>query len=53
MISVPLLPEILCVLQTKENLINDSVLFDKASGIHGAFYAIGCILAPLIGGLVF
>jgi MFS family permease len=51
-IFVPLLPEILYVVSTEEDLDNSNELNDKASGIYNVAYASGTILAPNIGGLL-
>jgi MFS family permease len=51
-IFVPLLPEILYVVGTEENLEGDNELNDKASGIYNVAYASGTILAPNIGGVL-
>jgi MFS family permease len=50
-IFVPLLAEIIISVQEKEQISSEnSVLNDKASGLFNIFYAIGCIIAPVIGG---
>jgi len=47
---VPLLPEMLYVVQKAENIMGDNELNDKASGIYNTCYGIGTIIAPYIGG---
>jgi MFS family permease len=49
-IFVPLLSEIIAAVQEKENLGENPNLNDKASGIFNTAYAIGCIIAPILGG---
>jgi hypothetical protein len=48
-IVYPLLPEVQCISHVKEGLLNDVALVDKASGIYSLFFALGCIIAVLIG----
>jgi hypothetical protein len=48
-IIYPLLPEVQCLSHVKEGLLNDVALVDKASGIYSMFFAIGCLLAVVIG----
>jgi MFS family permease len=49
-IFVPLLSEIIAAVQEKENMGENHVLNDKASGIFNTSYATGCIVAPILGG---
>jgi MFS family permease len=49
-IFVPLLPEIIEAIQDKEGIGENEELNDKASGFFNASYAIGCLIAPILGG---
>ena len=51
---IPSLPEVIDAVQTRENIDPDNeILNDKAAGIYNAFYAIGCIIAPILGGILY
>lgn len=52
LIFVPLLPEIIDAVQDKENIGENDELNDKASSLFNIAYAIGCLIAPIIGGLL-
>ncbi len=49
-IFVPLLSEIIEGVQEKENIGESAELNDKAAGLFNTAYAIGCIIAPILGG---
>ena len=50
---IPSLPEVIDSVHLKEGIaISDPTLNDKASGIYNAFYFLGAILAPILGGLM-
>lgn len=49
-IFVPLLSEIIEGVQEKEGLGESAELNDKAAGLFNTAYAIGCIIAPILGG---
>jgi MFS family permease len=51
-IFVPLLSEIISAVQEKENMGENHRLNDKASGIFNTSYATGCIVAPILGGVL-
>jgi MFS family permease len=59
LVFVPLLPEVLeAVYQEKgfvegDDPIMDGIINDKAAALHGIFYAIGAIAAPLLGSFVY
>ena len=44
-----LLSEILCLAHSKEDILNDVVLIDRASGMFTLFCAFGFILAIVLG----
>ncbi len=50
LIFVPLLPEIIEAAEEKEEVVDNMELNDKASGIFNAAYALGCLIAPILGG---
>ena len=51
-IFVPLLSEIVDAVKEKEGLTEESEkLNDLASGVFNASYSIGCLIAPILGGL--
>lgn len=50
LIFVPLLSEIIDAVQEKENMGENEDLNDMASGLFNASYAIGCLIAPILGG---
>jgi hypothetical protein len=51
-IFVPLLSEVVDAVKEKEGLTEESEqLNDLASGFFNTSYAIGCLLAPILGGL--
>eukprot|EP00347_Sterkiella_histriomuscorum_P005636 403355840 len=50
LIFVPLLPEIIDAVQDKENIGENNELNDKASSLFNMSYAIGCLIAPILGG---
>jgi MFS family permease len=49
-IFVPLLSEIIEGVQEKEGITEMGELNDKAAGVFNTSYAIGCIIAPILGG---
>ena len=50
---IPSLPETIDSVHLKLGVpLNDPVLNDKASGIYNAFYFLGAIIAPPLGGLL-
>jgi len=49
-IFVPLLSEIIEGVQEKEGIGESAELNDKAAGLFNTAYAIGCIIAPILGG---
>ena len=49
-IFVPLMPEIIEAVQDKEQIQENEDLNDKASGLFNFSYAIGCLVAPILGG---
>lgn len=50
-VFVPLLSEIIDAVKEKEGMIEDSEdLNDLSSGLFNSSYAIGCLLAPILGG---
>ena len=52
-IFTPLLPEILYVVAKEEGFTKDDhYLNDTASGIYNVSYALGTIIAPILGGLL-
>lgn len=51
-IFVPLLPEIIYVVGTAENIKKDTTFNDKASGVYNFSYALGTIIAPNLGGVL-
>lgn len=51
-IFVPLLSEIIEGVQEKENIGESAELNDKAAGLFNTSYAIGCIIAPILGGFL-
>ena len=51
-IFAPLLPEIIDAVQDKEEIGENQELNDKASGLFNSSFAIGCLLGPIIGGLL-
>jgi MFS family permease len=54
LIFVPLLGEIIDAVKEKERLTEDNNdLSDLASGLFNFSYAIGCMIAPIIGGLFY
>eukprot|EP00347_Sterkiella_histriomuscorum_P004444 403360434 len=52
LIFVPLLPEIIDAVQDKEKLGENDELNDKASSLFNISYAIGCLIAPILGGVL-
>ena len=56
---MPLLPEIIDAVSLKEGIVEgenemvDNILNDKTSGMYCTFYAIGQILAPNLGSLLY
>jgi MFS family permease len=51
-IFVPLLSEIVDAVKEKENITEESEqLNDLASGLFNTSYAIGCLIAPILGGV--
>ena len=51
-IFVPLLTEIISSVQEKEGLGENPILNDKCTGVFNLFYGVGCIIAPIFGGLL-
>ena len=51
LIFVPLLPEIIDAVQEKEDIGENDDLNDMASSMFNASYAIGCLIAPILGGV--
>ena len=49
-IFVPLLSEIIVAVIEENNMQDNPVLNDKAAALFGTCYAIGCIIAPVLGG---
>jgi MFS family permease len=47
---VPLLPEIIDGVREKEGIRDLGTINDKAAGFFNTAYAVGCIIAPIIGG---
>lgn len=45
----PILPEVLFIAHKKEGILDDYNLIDKASGIYGMFFSLGCILGVMVG----
>ncbi len=52
LIFVPLLSEIIDAVQEKENMGENEDLNDMASGMFNSSYAIGCLIAPILGGFL-
>ena len=51
-IFVPLLAEIIDAVKDKEGITEDNEqVSDLASGVFNTSYAIGCLIAPILGGL--
>lgn len=51
MTFVPLLPELMRIVSKKENIQEGSNDFnDKASGVYNFSYALGTLVAPIVGG---
>lgn len=50
-IFVPLLPEIISAVQDKENIGENDELNDKGASVFNFAYALGCLIAPILGGL--
>jgi MFS family permease len=49
-IFVPLLSEIIDGVRTSEGVIHSGTINDKAAGVFNTAYAVGCIIAPILGG---
>lgn len=49
-IFVPLLPEIIESVRDQEGIKDSGTLNDKAAGVFNTAYAVGCIIAPILGG---
>jgi MFS family permease len=50
---IPSLPEVIDSYKIKYNIVEeDELLNDKASGIYSAFYSLGAVIAPIIGGII-
>jgi len=47
---VPLLSEIIEGVREKEGIRDSGTINDKASGVYNTAYAVGCIIAPILGG---
>lgn len=52
LIFVPLLSEIIESVQEKEGFGENPQLNDKASAVFNAAYATGCIIGPILGGVI-
>ena len=52
LIFVPLLPEIIDAIQEKEKIGENNELNDKASSMFNISYALGCLIAPILGGVL-
>jgi len=51
-IFIPLLAEIIDAVKDKEGITEDNEqVSDLASGVFNTSYAIGCLIAPILGGL--
>ena len=50
LIFVPLLSEIIEGVREKEDIRDSGTLNDKAAGVFNTAYALGCIIAPILGG---
>lgn len=50
-IFAPILPEIIEAVQEKERIGENSELNDRASGLYNFSYGVGCMLAPILGGV--
>ena len=50
LIFVPLLSEIIEGVREKEGIRDSGTLNDKAAGLFNTAYAVGCIIAPILGG---
>ena len=51
-IFAPILPEIMDAVQEKEQIGENSQLNDRASGLYNVSYGIGCMMAPIMGGIL-
>jgi MFS family permease len=49
-IFVPLLSEIIDGVRDSEGVIHSGTINDKAAGVFNTAYAVGCIIAPILGG---
>lgn len=50
---IPSLPEILDSVRIKEGISEDNdLLNDKGAGLYNAFYSMGAIIAPVLGGIL-
>lgn len=47
---MPLLSEIIDGVRTSEGVIHSGTINDKAAGVFNTAYAVGCIIAPILGG---
>ena len=53
-IMFPVLPEIIYLVHQNEGVLDDYVFIDRASGIFGVYFALGCIIGVILGdGIVF
>jgi MFS family permease len=51
-IFVPLLPEIIDAVREQEGIRDSGTINDKATGVFNSAYALGCIIAPILGGYI-
>ncbi|TNV82635.1 hypothetical protein FGO68_gene1456 [Halteria grandinella] len=51
-IFVPLLPEIIDAIREQEGIRDSGTINDKATGVFNSAYALGCIIAPILGGYI-
>jgi MFS family permease len=49
-IFVPLLSEIIDGVREREGVQHSGTINDKAAGVFNTAYAVGCIIAPILGG---
>lgn len=49
---MPLLSEIIEGVREKEGIRDSGTINDKAAGVFNTAYALGCIIAPILGGYI-